>query len=231
MLIAIERRVAAVTVTAMAFEAIPFWDALMFADPTPCAVANPDAFTVKTLLLEEAHATELLIFWVLPSLKAPVAVNGSVVPLAIEALFALMVIDCSAAAVTVSVIEFDVMPFCVALIALLPAATPVANPAALTVATDAFDEFHVTELLRFCVLPSLNVPVAVNCAVVPFAMDVMPALMVIACRVGPAAPEALKLSALCEAPLMVTFWLAGENVMPVLVGVTVYAPSATLAKL
>ena len=204
-LIAIERRVAAVTVTAMAFEVIPFWDALMFADPTPCAVANPDAFTVKMLLLEEAHATELLIFWVLPSLKAPMAVNGSVVPLAIEALFALMVMDCSAAAVTVSVIEFDVMPFCVALIALLPAATPVANPVALTVATEAFDEFHVAELLKFCVLPSLNVPVAVSCAGVPFAIDVLPALMVIVCRVGPAGLEALKLIALCDAPFIVMF--------------------------
>ena len=62
-------------------------------------------------------------------------------------------------------------------------------------------------------------------------MDVPPALMVIDCRVGPAVPEALKLIALCEAPLMVTFWLAGENEIPLLVGVTVYVPFDRLAKL
>lgn len=62
-------------------------------------------------------------------------------------------------------------------------------------------------------------------------MDVPPALMVIDCRVGPAASEALKLIALCEAPLMVTFWLTGENVIPLLVEVTVYVPFDRLAKL
>jgi hypothetical protein len=57
--------------------------------------------------------------------------------------------------------------------------------------------------------------------VVPFAIDVPPALMVIDCKAGPAAPDALKLMAVCDAPLMVTFWLAGENVIPLFVGVTV----------
>ena len=55
--------------------------------------------------------------------------------------------------------------------------------------------------------------------------------MVIDRRVGPAAPDVLKLMALCDAPLMVTFWLAGENVIAVFVGVTVYVPSEILAKL
>lgn|SRR5581483_1001100 len=145
----IDCNVAAVTAIAMLLEVIPFWDALMFADPTPCAVANPPAFTVATLLLEEDHATELLMFCVLPSLNVPVAVNWSVVPFAIEALAALMVIDRNTAAVTVSAIAFDVMPFCVALTAVVPAATPVANPAPLTVAIEAFDEFQVTEVVRF----------------------------------------------------------------------------------
>jgi len=148
-LTAIPCNVAAVTASAMLLEVIPFWDALMFADPTPCAVANPAAFTVAMLLFEEDHATELLTFCVLPSLKVPVAVNWSVVPFAIEALAALMVIDRNTAAVTVSVIEFDVIPFCVALTALVPAATPVASPVALRVAIEEFDEFQVTEVVRF----------------------------------------------------------------------------------
>jgi len=32
------------------------------------------------------------------------------------------------------------------------------------------DELHWTELVMFCVLPSLNVPVAANCSVVPRGM-------------------------------------------------------------
>ena len=65
----------------------------------------------------------------------------------------------------------------------------------------------------------------------PFAIDAPPALIVIDCRVGPAAPEALKLTALCDAPLMVTFWLAGENEIPLFVGMIVYVPFDRLAKL
>ena len=84
------------------------------------------------------------------------------VPFAIEALAPLIVIDRNVAAVTVRVIELDVMPFWVALIALLPAARPLANPLALTVATAAMDEFQVAEFVRSWVLPSLKIPVAVN---------------------------------------------------------------------
>ena len=52
-----------------------------------------------------------------------------------------------------------------------PAATPDANPEAEMVATVVFDEIHVTELVKFCVLASENVPVAVNCCVAPAAID------------------------------------------------------------
>ena len=58
-----------------------------------------------------------------------------------------------------------------AMIVVLPAATPVASPAVLMVATNVAAEFHVAELVRFCALPSLKVPVAVNCCVAPFAME------------------------------------------------------------
>lgn len=84
------------------------------------------------------------------------------VPFAIEALAPLIVIDCKAAVVTVSVIEFDVMPFWVALIALVPVTRALANPFAPIVTTAALDEFQVTEFVRFWVLPSVKVPVAVN---------------------------------------------------------------------
>jgi hypothetical protein len=50
-----------------------------------------------------------------------------------------------------------------ALIVVVPAATAVANPALLTVATDGFDDAQVAVEVRSFVLLSLYVPVAVNC--------------------------------------------------------------------
>ena len=66
---------------------------------------------------------------------------------------------------------FDpLIPDWVAEIVVCPTASPVARPVPLTLATVVVDELHVTEFVRVCVLPSLNVPVAVNCFVVPTAM-------------------------------------------------------------
>lgn len=55
----------------------------------------------------------------------------------------------------------------VAEIVLFPAATPVASPALLIVATAAFEEAQVACAVMFWVLPSEYVPVAVNCRVPP----------------------------------------------------------------
>ena len=61
-------------------------------------------------------------------------------------------------------------PGAVAVMAAVPALTPVTTPAGLTVATPGMVEVQVTRLVIFCVvgwdaLP--NVPVAVNCKVAP----------------------------------------------------------------
>lgn len=73
-----------------------------------------------------------------------------------------MLIDCNTAAVTVRAMEFDVTPPCAALILAEPMLLPVARPDVFSVVTAEFDEDHVAELVRFWVLPSLKVPVAVN---------------------------------------------------------------------
>ena len=83
-------------------------------------------------------------------------------PFAIDALAAVIVRERRAAAVIFSTTLFDVMPLCVALMLVEPTALPVTNPAVLMLATVVLDELQVTELVRFCVLPSVNVPVAVN---------------------------------------------------------------------
>jgi len=54
---------------------------------------------------------------------------------------------------------------------LVPAATPVANPPAVIVAVPLVCELQVAELVKFCVELSENVPVAVNCFVVPLAIE------------------------------------------------------------
>ena len=55
----------------------------------------------------------------------------------------------------------------VALIVVLPCLRAVARPADVIVATLVVDELQVTELVRFWVLPSVYLPVAVYCTLVP----------------------------------------------------------------
>jgi hypothetical protein len=79
-------------------------------------------------------------------------------------------IETSAAAVTVNVVDPDTVPE-VALMVAVPCARLVAKPAVgallLIVATAGMSELHCTVPVMFCVVLSLNVPVAVNCCVVP----------------------------------------------------------------
>jgi hypothetical protein len=57
-----------------------------------------------------------------------------------------------------------------AVIVALPSPTLVARPELLTLATVAADEIQLAEFVKVCVLPSLKVPVAVNCCVVSSGM-------------------------------------------------------------
>lgn len=59
----------------------------------------------------------------------------------------------------------------VAVIVELPGATLVTSPVLLIVATAGVEELHNTDPVMSCVLLSLNVPVAVNCDVVPVDID------------------------------------------------------------
>src|ERR1022692_4661804 len=71
-----------------------------------------------------------------------------------------------------------------ALIVVLPGATPVANPAALIVPAAGVDDVQVTELVRFCVLESLYVPVAVNCCVPATTIEGLAGVTAIVTRTG-----------------------------------------------
>src|SRR5437868_14608040 len=127
---AIACNVAAVTVKAKVLDAIPFWDAVILLEPIPAPVASPAALMLTMAGLEDVQVAVLVRFCVLPSVNVPVAVNWTVVPLAMEELLAFMLIDWSVAAVTVIAKLFEVMPFWAAVMLLDPIAAPVARPAA-----------------------------------------------------------------------------------------------------
>src|SRR5262249_11425055 len=150
--------------------------------PRPAADAMAVELRLTTEELEELHTAEPVRFCELPSLKVPVAASCSLEPVASEALGALTLIDCRAGPVMVKATAFDeILPWLAVRLA-EPAPIPVAKPVALTVATAVFDEAQVTELVRSCVVPSLNVPMAVNWSLPPFAIDTAGALMTIDCN-------------------------------------------------
>jgi hypothetical protein len=147
--------------------------AVMVLVPAATEVARPFEPVVllidATLVLEEFQATVSVRSCVVLSEKVPVAVNCCVVPLAMLGLVGVIARDASVAGFTVSVVDPD-MPSDDALIVVVPAATAAAKPELLIVATPVLDEPQVTDVVRFCVVLSENVPVAVNCWVVPLAM-------------------------------------------------------------
>jgi len=83
----------------------------------------------------------------------------------------------------------------VAVIVVLPAAIPVASPAALTAATLVWLDDHVTLLVMFRVLPSEYTPVAVYCDVPPITMEVFVGESVIEVKVA-----ALTVATVCAEP-------------------------------
>ncbi len=179
---AIDCRVAAVTVSKV--EPLIEDDvALIVEVPTPAPVARPPVLIVAVVVVPDDHVTVDVRFCVLLSLKVPVAVNCCVAPLPIDGVAGVTVIDCRVAAVTVSKVE-PLIEDDVALIVEVPTPAPVARPAALIVAVVVVPEDHVTVLARFCVVPSLNVPVAVNCCVAPLVIDGFAGVTAIDCSVA-----------------------------------------------
>ena len=87
-----------------------------------------------------------------------------------EGLAGVTAIETNAGAVTVSTVE-PLIALDFAWIVELPCVMLVAKPKLFMVATPAAEEFQVTVLERFCILPSVNAPVAVNCCALPSGME------------------------------------------------------------
>ena len=148
--------------------------------PLATAVARPPLVMVATAGFEELQVT-VPNACRLPSLKTPVAVNCSLPPWGMLALAGPTAIELKTAAVTVRV-ELPLTEPDVAVMVELPLLTPVTKPLALTVATEVDDELQLTEL-NVCVLPSLKLPLAVNCWVSPAGMLLLTGLTAIDCSV------------------------------------------------
>ena len=110
----------------------------------------------------ELQVTDAVIFWVELLENVPVAVNCSVVPKATLGFAGVTAMETNVAAVTVRVVEAEMVPD-TAVIVVVPAATGVAMPVLLTVATDEAVELQVTDVVIFWFELFENVPVAVNC--------------------------------------------------------------------
>lgn len=85
----------------------------------------------------------------MPLLKCPVAVNASVCPAGIEVVVAVIEMDCKTGAVTVKTVIGLVTSLEVAVMLVVPAATPVATPPLAMVATAVLEELQVTLVVRF----------------------------------------------------------------------------------
>jgi hypothetical protein len=101
----------------------------------------------------------------------------------------------------------------------VPALTPVATPAALIVATVVVAEPHVTADVKFCDVPSLKCPMAIN-ACIPFAAIVGSAgETMIVCKTGPAG-----VTVSCAVPLIAAFVV---DVAVIVIGPPAATPVAT----
>ncbi len=95
-------------------------------------------------------------------MNVPMAINCWEVVRAILASAGEIEIAINTGAVASRVVEPLIEPK-VAVIVVIPAPTVMARPVELILATLPSEELQLTWLVRSCVLPSVSVPVAVNC--------------------------------------------------------------------
>ena len=125
---------------------------------TPVA-RPPDVIVAPT---EALQVTLLVMFCVLPSVYVPVAVNCCVPFGATDADEGVTAID-TRGLVTVSDAVPEIVPEIAVMVDVAPGVTPVANPPAAMLAPA--DALHVAVAVRSLVVPSLKLPVALNCCV------------------------------------------------------------------
>ena len=150
--------------------------AVMVTDPTFLPVASPLTVIEATVAGEELHATLPVMSCAVSSENVPLAVNCCTVPSGMDAAAGVTLMEVRVALVMVrTALEETVpeVPEAVAVMVELPGVTPIASPGApftLMLTAEGFDDVQVTKAVTFCMLPSVMVPVAVNCTFVPCAI-------------------------------------------------------------
>jgi len=137
--------------------------------PVAMLLARPWLLMLAATALDEVQITEPVMSCVLASLKVPVAANCFVVPTAMLEFPGVTATETTVAPVTVR----EAVPLTepeAAVTVVVPVPRLVAKPVGSMVATPFDDEDHLTDASN-CVLPSSKLPIAVNCRVVPIAMD------------------------------------------------------------
>jgi hypothetical protein len=193
----------------------PEAEAEMVTEPLffPCAIPEP---RIEAMLgLDDFQLNPARLLPTLPSLKVPVAVNLIEVRTAILGFAGLMLIETKCAVDTVSPVEPLIEPKA-AWMVVLPVAKLVTRPWLLTVAAEGFEEVQTAEAETSCVLLSLNVPVAVNCLVVPTAMVELAGVTAIETKLAPVTvSEAVPLTEL-DVAVIVAVPVPTPVAMPVL---------------
>lgn len=169
------------TVSFVEAEMVPI-DAVMVVLPIATLLAKPVLSIVAVPAADVVHKTVLVTSCVELSLNAPVAVNCFVAPAGIVLFKGAIASDNSVALVTVAESVPDIAP-AVAVIVVVPAATAWPSPLTSTVITLVALDDHVTDVSS-CVLPSLKMPVAVNCCCVPGAKEGLAGVTVIESRLA-----------------------------------------------
>lgn len=171
----IDARVAELTVTSVVpvtFVVPKVKVARMFAVPAVTPLTKPGTVepfpTVAAAVLSELQVTVAVMSCWVESLNTPVADKRRAPPVGMVTFVGEINTDVIVASVTVNVVEPTTLPR-VAVTVVWPGARAEAM-AALTVATEGFEDVQFERNVTSRVLPSLNVPMATNCLRVPGAM-------------------------------------------------------------
>jgi hypothetical protein len=140
---------------------IPLSEAVTVVEPETTAVSSPVELIVATAVFAVAQLVVVVTFAVEPSLYVAVTVNCSVVPATTLAMLGDTVTAVTTFAATLRV-AVPLTPPSDAVSVVEPAATPVARPAELIVATAEVATVQLADGVTFAVEPSLYVAVAVN---------------------------------------------------------------------
>jgi len=142
----------------------------MVQTPAATAVAMPLLVTVATAGFDEPQVTCVVKSKLAPPEKVPVAVNCWMTPTGMVGLAGITDREDKVEGVTPLMVAVPEILSRLAVTIAVPAATAVARPLLLIMATEWFDELQVTCVVISWLLPSEYVPVAINCWAIPAGM-------------------------------------------------------------